>query len=83
MPRKGEKYRDVYARMVLAMAQHQLKQTQEARITLSDGLAIAAAKFPKPDANWGEWIFAHTLMREASALIQSDSINTAVDPKSL
>jgi hypothetical protein len=71
--RPGEKYRDVYARMVLAMAQHRLKQTEAAQSTLSDGLKIAAEKFPKPDANWHEWIFAQALMREATALIAPES----------
>jgi serine/threonine protein kinase len=70
---KGEKYREVQAQMVLAMAQHRLQQTEDARATLANGLATAAAKFPKPDANWHDWIFAHVLMREATALINPES----------
>jgi hypothetical protein len=70
---KSDKYRAVQAHMTLAMAQHHLKQNDEARATLAKGLAIAEARFPKVDQGldeqWQDWIFAHALMREAKALI--------------
>jgi TolA-binding protein len=71
----GDMYRMVQAHMALAMAQHQLKQTEAARVTLAKGLEIANARFPKSgshslDEQWHDWIIAHFLMREAKALIE-------------
>ena len=62
----------------LAMAQHQLNQTEQARVTLVKGLEIAEARFPKAgkaslDEQWHDWIIAHVLMREAKALIEGKS----------
>jgi serine/threonine-protein kinase len=70
----GDVYRTVQAHMTLAMAQHQLNQTEQARATLAKGLEIAEARFPKHgktglDEQWHDWIIAHVLMREAKALI--------------
>jgi len=81
----GDMYRTVQAHMALAMAQHQLKQTEEARVTLAKGLEIADTHFPKPgkaslDEQWHDWIIAHTLMREARALIE-DGPKTGSGPK--
>src|SRR5256886_1688192 len=81
----GDMYRTVQAHMALAMAQHQLKQTEEARIKLAKGLEIADTHFPKPgkaslDEQWHDWIIAHTLMREARALIE-DGPKTGSGPK--
>ena len=61
--------------MVLAMAQHQLKQTGEARATLAEGLETAVTKLPKLESDdlgidWYDWIIAQLLIREAKALIQ-------------
>jgi eukaryotic-like serine/threonine-protein kinase len=50
---KGEKYRDVQAHMVLAMAQHRLGQSELARATFANGLAIAQEKFPRGRATVG------------------------------
>jgi len=74
-------YRTVQAHMTLAMAQHQLNQTDQARVTLAKGLEIAEARFPKAgkgslDEQWHDWIIAHVLMREAKALIEGKSGQT-------
>jgi len=73
--RRDDVYRTVQAHMTLAMAQHQLNQTEPARVTLAKGLELAEARFPKPgktglDEQWHDWIIAHVLMREASSLIE-------------
>jgi tetratricopeptide (TPR) repeat protein len=85
---KSDKYRTVQAHMILAMTQHQLKQSVEARLTLAKGLEIAEARFAKHgsgnfEEQWHDWIFAHALMREASALLNSDSTKTGANPKPL
>jgi len=72
----GHEYnRDAQACIVLAMAQHQLKQLDEARATLARGLGIVDTKMPKLDSgdlgeNWNDLIIAHVLLEEATALIQ-------------
>ena len=79
--RSDDIYRTVQAQMTLAMAQYQLKQAEEARVTLAKGLELAEARFPKPgkaslDEQWHDWIIAHVLMREAKALIEGASGQT-------
>jgi len=71
---KGDPYRNVQAHMVLAMAQQQLRKTNEARLALAEGLELAETRFAKPgkgnlDEQWNDWIIAHALMREAGALL--------------
>jgi mannose/cellobiose epimerase-like protein (N-acyl-D-glucosamine 2-epimerase family) len=66
--------RDAQAYAVLAMAQYQLKQTDEARATLAKGLKIADEKMRDLDhgdlgGNWSDWVIAHALLKEAEALI--------------
>ena len=83
---EGDKYRTVQAYMVLAMAQYQLKQSDAARATLAKGLAIANERFPKAgtgglDDLWTDWIFAHTLMREATMLVEPGQKSPATDQK--
>jgi hypothetical protein len=78
LSRTNDTYRTVQAHMMLAMAQHQLKQTEQARVTLAKGLELAETRFPKPgkaslDEQWHDWIIAHVLMREAKALIEGNS----------
>jgi Flp pilus assembly protein TadD len=72
--RTNDNYRTVQAHMTLAMAQLQLNQTEQARVTLAKGLELAEARFPKAgkglDDQWHDWIIAHVLMREAKALIE-------------
>src|SRR5678815_5459159 len=69
--------RYVSSYMVLAMAQLQLKQHDEARAAFSKGIEIEEAKLPKLDSGylgtewyWRDWIIAHALMNEARALIE-------------
>ncbi|MGA3182532.1 MAG: serine/threonine-protein kinase [Verrucomicrobiota bacterium] len=73
-----EAYRDVDANMVLAMAQYQSKQPDQARAALAKGLAIAETKQPKLETGdlggaWKDWIIAQALVNEAKALIQGPS----------
>ena len=75
LAKNADAYRTVQAHMTLAMAQHQLDQLDQARVTLAKGLEIAEARFPKAgkaslDEQWHDWIIAHVLMREAKALIE-------------
>jgi tetratricopeptide (TPR) repeat protein len=70
--------RDVEACMVLAMAQHRSHQAGEAAATFARGIDIAERQLPKPDSGdlgdgWLDCIIAHTLMREAQALINPDA----------
>ena len=69
--------RYVQAYMVLAMAQYQLNQHEEARAAFAKGVEIEEAKLPKLDSGdlgpgwyWRDWIIAHALMNEAKALIE-------------
>jgi WD40 repeat protein/tRNA A-37 threonylcarbamoyl transferase component Bud32/tetratricopeptide (TPR) repeat protein len=67
--------RDAAARTVLAMAQWQSKQTEEARASLAKALDIVNTKMPKLESGglgggWLDWIIAQALMREAKALIE-------------
>ena len=67
--------RDAAACMVVAMAQYQLKQTDEARNALAKGIEIEQTKLPKLESGdigggrW-DWIIAHALLREAKELIE-------------
>ena len=61
--------------MLLAMANYQLHQLDEARAVLARGLEFANKKLPKLESGdlgsyWAEWVFAHALIREAKALIE-------------
>ncbi len=74
--------------MVLAMAQHQLKQHNEARAAFAKGIEIAEARLPKLDSGdlgtewyWRDWIVAHALMTEARTLIERQpSGSTSLKP---
>src|SRR5262249_45932449 len=65
--------REVEAFMVLAMAQYQSRQIDNARSALARGID-AEAKLPKLDSgdlrDWPNWVIAHALMGEAKALIE-------------
>jgi tetratricopeptide (TPR) repeat protein len=71
----SKEYCQVQAYLVSAMAQWQLKQTNEARGALAQGIEITESKLPKLDSGdlgdgWIDWILAQTLMAEAKALIE-------------
>jgi WD40 repeat protein/tetratricopeptide (TPR) repeat protein/tRNA A-37 threonylcarbamoyl transferase component Bud32 len=65
--------RDAEASFVLAMAQHQLQQPEEARAALTKGLEIVSTKLPKLESEdlgdgWVDWIIAHALLDKAKGL---------------
>ncbi len=67
--------RDVEAYAVLAMARYQMKQTNQARVSLAKGLELADQKLPKLaiadlGSDWKDWIIGHALLREAKAPIE-------------
>ncbi|MGA2175719.1 MAG: redoxin family protein [Verrucomicrobiota bacterium] len=63
------------ANLVLAMAQFQLKQPDEARASLDKAVAVMDSQMPKIDqgevdnGDWHDWIISRALLREARALI--------------
>jgi tetratricopeptide (TPR) repeat protein len=70
--------RDAEAWMVLAMAQCQLKRTEEAHAALAKGGEIIDTKLPKLESgdigrDWRNWIIAHTLLKEAKELIEGQT----------
>ena len=76
--------RDTAAYSVLAMAQHQLKQTDEARAALAQALELSQTKLPQVgsgnvEQDWVDWLIAHILLREARELIEGQP--PPVDPK--
>ena len=67
--------RDVQAYSVLAMALQRLNRAGEAREAWSKATELAEAKLPRLDSgdlgrDWHDWLIAHTLLREAKALIE-------------
>ena len=69
--------RDVEAYMVLAMAQWQLNEPAKARASLAKGVKLAGRRLPAETSGdvgdgWIDWIFAHSLLREASSLTAGD-----------
>jgi eukaryotic-like serine/threonine-protein kinase len=74
---QGDMYRSVQAQMVLAMAQHKLGKTDQAKENLAKGLETAETRFPKLgkgslDNQWNDWVIARALMREARTLLKAD-----------
>jgi len=74
VPKPGDRYRTGEAFMVLAMAQYQLHQVDDARATLAKGVELVETKLPNLekgtlDEMWNDWIIIHLLMREAQTLI--------------
>jgi tetratricopeptide (TPR) repeat protein len=71
--------RDADSYMVLAMAQHQLEQTDAARVSLSKGAEIVQSKLPSlssgdlGEKTWQDVLIANILLREAKALIEAPS----------
>ena len=67
--------RDVGAYAVLAMSEFRLQQTQEARQTMATANAFARRRLPDVNSGdlgdgWMDWVFAHALMDEATALFE-------------
>ncbi len=70
-----QRFRDVQAKMVLAMAQHQLKRFGESRTALSEGERIDKTELSNPESGdlgtgWPDRVFAQALLREATELIE-------------
>ena len=76
---------EAQAYAVLAMVQHQLKQTDDARAALAKG-AEKAAKLATLDSGdigngWRNWIIVHGLMKEAKALIEGQATSPSNQSK--
>jgi hypothetical protein len=69
----GVPERAMAACAVIAMAQHRLNHPAEAREALANAAQWASSKLPPLDANhhinWGDFLIAHILLREAQALL--------------
>ena len=71
--------RTATARVILAMAYHQLGRTAEAQAELRTGREIVESKFSKGRLDrgtpiqgfWFDWAFARILLRETTALIET------------
>ncbi|HUS36339.1 MAG TPA: tetratricopeptide repeat protein, partial [Verrucomicrobiae bacterium] len=79
--------RYVQSYMVLAMAQHHLKQYEEARAAFATGIKIKETKLAKLDSGdlgtewyWRDWIVAQALVAEAKVLIGPPSGSTNLKP---
>jgi eukaryotic-like serine/threonine-protein kinase len=63
----------VTALVMLAMAEHQLQQTNDAHATFAKGLQLADAQMIKPGSDlgddWDGWIIAHFAMRQAAEMM--------------
>ena len=73
--------RDTAACSVLAMAQHQLKQAEQARAALVQALELAQTKLPQVghdnlEQDWVDWLIAHILLREAKGLVNGEPKTT-------
>jgi tetratricopeptide (TPR) repeat protein len=81
-PRDANRFVEGY--MVLAMAEQQLDQTNEARATLAKGMAKAVELTKLESGNigdgWRDWIIAHALMKEARALIEPETRTLSSHP---
>lgn len=81
----GQPYARAKGYAVLAMAQWQLGQKENARARLAQGDALAPPISPAEDTvdlgdSWVAWIFARVSLEEASALIHSQSGTKAGRP---
>jgi tetratricopeptide (TPR) repeat protein len=70
---------DAIAFAALAMAQHRLGRTDEAKDSLAKAKAIVAEKMPDPsqgrrfEGNWHDWLHAQMLSREAEEMLKKDA----------
>ena len=70
---RGEAY------AILAMAQHQLKQTDDSRAALKVCADVVQREMPKLDdgllgGDWRDWIVAHALLTEAKSQIEGPTL---------
>ena len=69
-PHEGDPYRTVAAYMVLAMAQQQLKQAEEAQKAFGKGIRLAETRRTRADGpQWNDYIADRFFMREARTLL--------------
>ena len=67
---EGVPARSAQAYATMAMAEHQLGQTNAARAALTQGLKIAETELAKPGRiDWNDTIIAQSLLHEAQGLI--------------
>jgi serine/threonine protein kinase/tetratricopeptide (TPR) repeat protein len=70
---------DAIAFAALAMAQHRLGRTDEAKDSLAKAKAIVAEKMPDPsqgrrfEGNWHDWLHAQMLSCEAEEMLKNDA----------
>jgi tetratricopeptide (TPR) repeat protein len=67
---------------ILAMAQHQSKETEAARASLKKCTETVQTKLPKPEdgdlgGDWRGWIYAHALQSEAKRMIDGEPSSDA------
>ncbi len=68
--------RDATAYAILAMAEHQLKQPQQARQALAEAVSIIQTRLPQTDKgeldqNWVDGVIARILLREAREFVEA------------
>jgi tetratricopeptide (TPR) repeat protein len=75
-------HRDALAFSILAMAQHRLGKTEEARSALADAQRILLTKMPKTETgqrfgdDWHDWLHSQILYREAEELLKESATET-------
>jgi non-specific serine/threonine protein kinase/serine/threonine-protein kinase len=75
-------HRDALAFSILAMAQHRLGKTEEARSALADAQRILLTKMPKTEKgqtfgdDWHDWLHSQILYREAEELLKETATET-------
>ena len=77
--------RDVEAYMVMAMAKQRLNQVDEARASLAEGRRLATRRLLQLSRGdigdgWIDWVFAHALLDQASALIEGAAVAPGARP---
>jgi eukaryotic-like serine/threonine-protein kinase len=79
--KSGDTYRTIQARAVLAMAQHHLGRTNDARATLAQLNEFANRQFPKNGKGggdaWDNWVIARVLLREATSVVEPGQTNAS------
>ena len=74
-------YRTAQADLLVAMAQYQLKQPEQARASLAIGVERINTKLAKLerglDEQWDDWLRVQILLREAKSLIEGEQPSSA------
>src|SRR5258708_17060728 len=77
-----QRNREVTARLVLAMAHHQLRHVPQAREAFGRATELVQTRLPSIECGdlgreWPEWLLAHILLREAQGLMEGASTTSA------